>query len=184
MPDDKFPSILPLVMRVAAKSIGNDLESHLPMTESMPVKEKYTDHWGDAVTVYESGFRSTISTSDRLLYGDYGHSFGQGMFVVDKQLKMVFRDDPEYVDLCKKAGTVKKIMDALRDNFKEYSVERGRGDRIVVNDKIIKGFLLYPGCIRKESDEMIQAYIENVTSTIQLDIDRGRIVKGKRGTDE
>ena len=113
--------------------------------EAPEVKKSYQDHMGNHVIEYASGVRSIHSTEDGLLYGDYGHSFHQGFFVVNQQGEMVYAKDAEYPQIVEKCRPYWKVLRELQKAFPGYRIEPSRGERLSVNDKIIKGVLLYPG---------------------------------------
>lgn len=167
----------PIVKNVSAKTIASELESVSPRMDGPAIKETYTDHMGCVVTVYENGGRTTHSYSQTHLFGDYGHAFGQGYFIVNKDGKMVFVGDEEYNDLANLCRPYWQVLKGLQEKFNEYKVQPSRGERIAVNDKIIKGVSFYPGMRMKSVEESI----EGIAEFIQKDIDRGRIVKGKYG---
>ena len=169
----KFPK----VKNVSSKTIGDEIQPITPTLEGPPIKETYTDHMGNTVRVFENGGKSISSYASTHLFGDYGHSFGRGFFVVDENGEMLFRDNERYVEVVEKCRPYWRILKGLQEKFKEYRVEPSRGDRLAVNDKIIKGILFYPG-MRMES---IEKEIESISQFIQEDINKGRIVKGKYG---
>jgi hypothetical protein len=168
----------PIVKKIASKTIGDEIIPVTPSLEGPEIKETYKDHMGNIVTVYENGGRSIHSYESTHLYGDYGHSFGRGFFIINESGQMVFSGSEEYNSLSEKCRPYWKVLKGLKEKFKEYRVEPSRGDRLSVNDKIIKGILLYPGMRMVDS---IESVIESIANFIQSDIDRGRIIKGKYG---
>jgi hypothetical protein len=184
---EEFNLGLPKVKKIEADSLASQLQSVQPIMGGPPIKRKYKDHMGNDVIEYESGRRSMYSYSSTHLYGDWGHSFGRGFFVVDETGNMVFAGDERYNELVEKGQPYWKILKALQEKFPEYRIEPSRGERLAVNDKIIKGFLFHPGMlrIRENSDveKEIQETVDFISSEIQLDIDRGRIVKGEYGAE-
>lgn len=168
----------PIVKKIDSKTIGDEIIPVKPSMEVSPVKEKYQDHMGNHVTVYENGGKSISSYSSTHLFGDYGHSFGRGFFVVDENGQMLFRGDEMYYEVVEKCRPYWSILKGLQEKFKGYRVEPSRGERLAVNDKIIKGILFYPGMRMVGS---IESEIESISNFIQSDIDKGRIVKGKYG---
>ena len=170
----KFPT----VKKIASKTIGDEIIPVTPSLEGPEIKETYKDHMGNTVTVYENGGRSIHSYESTHLYGDYGHSFGRGFFIINESGQMVFSGSEEYNSLFEKCRPYWEVLKGLKEKFKEYRVEPSRGDRLSVNDKIIKGILLYPGMRMVGS---IEYSIESIANFIQSDIDRRRIIKGKYG---
>jgi hypothetical protein len=90
---------------------------------------------------------------------------------------MLFHGDERYNEVAKKCRPYWQVLKGLKESFKEYQVEPSRGDRLAVNDKIIKGILIHPG-MRMVS---VESEIESISNFIQEDINKGRIVKGKYG---
>jgi hypothetical protein len=184
---EEFNLGLPKVKKIEAGSLASQLQSVQPIMEGPPIKRKYKDHMGNDVIEYESGGRRMYSYSPTHLYGDYGHSFHKGFFIVDETGNMVFAGEARYNELIEKCQSYWRILKALQEKFHGYRIEPSRGERLAVNDKIIKGFLFYPGMlrIRENSDveKMIQETVDFISSEIQLDIDRGRIVKGEYGAE-
>jgi hypothetical protein len=168
----------PIVKKIFSKKIADEIVSVTPSMEGPEIKETYKDHMGDTVTIYENGSRSTHSYSSSHLYGDYGHSFGRGFFIVNESGQMVFSGSEEYSSLAKKCRPYWQVLKGLQEKFKGYRVEPSRGERLAVNDKIIKGISFYPGMRMVGS---IESEIESIANFIQSDIDNGRIIKGKYG---
>ena len=177
----------PVVKNVHATTIADQIQGFQPSTESPSIKRKYQDHMGNQVTEFESGGTTTHCYSSTHLYGDYGHAFGMGYYIVNESGEMVFssRDPEQYNALAEKCRPFWKVLKGLQERFPGYRVEMSRGERLAVNDKIIKGFLFYPGMLRlregMDIEAEIQKQIEFIANEIQLDIDRGRIVKGEYG---
>jgi hypothetical protein len=169
----KFPK----VKNTTARSISDDIQGIQP-SEGPSILKTYKDHMGNHVTVFENGRTMTHSYSSTQLYGGYGHSFGQGYFIVDENGEMVFAGDERYDELMEKCRDYWKVMRGLKERFPEYQVEASRGERLSVNDKIIKGILVYPGMRMAAS---VEAVINSIAEFIQNDIDNGRIVKGEYG---
>ena len=167
----------PIAKQIASKTIADEIIPVTPTLEGPPIKETYTDHMGNTVRVFENGGKSISSYASTHLFGDYGHSFGRGFFVVDENGEMLFRGDERYMEVVEKCRPYWRILKGLQEKFKEYRVEPSRGDRLAVNDKIIKGISFYPG-MRMES---VEKEIELISQFIQEDINKGRIVKGKYG---
>ena len=175
--DQLMRDFFPAPKNVSAKTIADELQPVTPRMEVPKIRETYKNHMGEDVTVYENGSRSIHSYDSRHLYGDSGHSFGQGFYIVNESGQMVFAGSEEYDALAEKCRPFWKILKGLQEKFKGYSVETSRGNRIAVNDKIIKGILLYPGM----RITTIEETIESIAEFIQKDIDRGRIIKGQYG---
>jgi hypothetical protein len=177
----------PVVKQVAAATIADQIQGFQPSMESPPIKRQYRDHMGNHVTEHESGSRTVHSYESVRLYGSYGHSFGQGYFIVNESGEMVFASqDPEQYDaLAEKCRPFWRILKGLQERFPGYRVEMSRGERLAVNDKIMKGFLFFPEMLRlregMDVEAEIQKEIDFITNEIQLDINRGRIVKGEYG---
>ena len=167
----------PISKQIGTKTIADELISVTPSLDGPPIKETYKDHMGNDVTVYENGGITTHSYASTHLYGDYGHSFLKGFFVVDENGQMLFHGDERYNEVAKKCRPYWQVLKGLKESFKEYQVEPSRGDRLAVNDKIIKGILIHPG-MRMIS---VESEIESISNFIQEDINKGRIVKGKYG---
>jgi hypothetical protein len=179
----------PVPKNVAATTIADRIIGVQPIMESPVIKRQYQDHMGDTVIEYEGGGISRYSYSSTHLYGDYGHSFGFGYFIVNETGEMVFasQDPEQYNALSEKCQPFWKVLKGLQERFPDYRVEMSRGERLAVNDKIIKGFLFYPGMLHlpkgMDVEIGIQKEMDFIANEIQLDIDRGRIVKGEYGRD-
>jgi hypothetical protein len=179
----------PVVKNIQATTIAGQIQSVQPSTEHRPIKRQYKDHMGDDVIEHESGGVTRYSYSSTHLYGSYGHSFGMGYFIVNESGEMVFasKDPEQYNSLAEKCRPFWKILKGLQEKFLGYRVEMSRGERLAVNDKIMKGFLFYPGMLRLRDgmvvEDEIQKEIEFIANEIQLDIDRGRIIKGQYGAE-
>ena len=179
----------PIVKKTSVTTMAEQINSVQPSTECPPIKRQYTNHMGDSVVEYERGMNSVISYHSDQLYGSYGHSFGMGNFIVNEHGEMVFdsQDSEQYNSLIKKCQPFWKILKGLQEKFSEYRVEMSRGERLAVNDKIMKGFLFYPGMVRvregMDIEVEIQKEIEYIANEIQLDIDKGRIIKGEYGAE-
>ena len=179
----------PFVKNIQATTIADQIQSVQPSTEHRPIKRQYKDHMGDDVIEHESGGVTRYSYSSTHLYGSYGHSFGMGYFIVNESGEMVFasKDPEQYNSLAEKCRPFWKILKGLQEKFLGYRVEMSRGERLAVNDKIMKGFLFYPGMLRLRDgmvvEDEIQKEIEFIANEIQLDIDRGRIIKGQYGAE-
>lgn len=167
----------PKVSNAQTKTIADEIEPVVPRMDSPPILETYKDHMGNNVTVYENGSRTIHSYDSTHLYGESGHSFGRGFYVVNGNGEMVFANEEGYNELVEKCRPYWQVLKGLQEKFKGYRVEPSRGDRLTVNDKIIKGILVYPGMRMKS----VESVIEGIAEFIQSDIDKGRIVKGKYG---
>ena len=55
-----------------------------------------------------------------------------------------------------------EIINRLQTLFKDLKIEIGRGDRLVVNDVIIKGFLVYDIRNRQTYDEDIEVFSNEI----------------------
>jgi hypothetical protein len=67
------------------------------------------------------------------------------------------------------------ILSRLRNNYRNrYEIERGRGDRIMVDGKVIKGILFDP--TRQKTYQGVEAHIEFIISLIDEDIKKGRFI--------
>lgn len=180
---------LPIIKNIQATTIADQIVSVEPSAENRPIKRQYKDHMGDDVIEYESGACTTYSYSSTHLYGSYGHSFGMGYFIINESGEMVFasQDPEQYNSLAEKCRPFWKILKGLQEKFPGYRVEMSRGERLAVNDKIMKGFLFYPGMLRlrewMDVEAEIQKEVEFISNEIQIDIDRGRIVKGQYGAE-
>lgn len=169
----------PVVRNVSGKTIADSLESVTPKAPGK-IKKQYENHWGETVTQYEGNIFSNItSTNSHHMFGDKGHSFGFGFYVVNERGEMVYSGSEEYNELVKKCSSYWEAMEILRRKYRlpEYSVERGRGDRLVVNDKIIKGILIHPGSFRGG----ILIFLDMAFELIDADIASGRIKPGEYG---
>ena len=177
----------PVVKQVAAATIADQIQGFQPSMESPPIKRQYRDHMGNHVTEHESGSKTIHSYESVHLYGSYGHSFGLGYFIVNESGEMVFasQDPEQYNSLAEKCYPFWNILKGLQERFPGYRVDMSRGERLAVNDKIMKGFLFYPGMLRlregMDVEAEIQKGIDFIANEIQLDINRGRIVKGEYG---
>lgn len=136
----------PVVKQVADSTIADQIQRFRASMKSPRIKRQYRDHMGNHVTEHESGSRSVHSYESVHLYGSYGHSFGQGYFIVNESGEMVFasQDPEQYEVLSEKCRPFWRILKGLQERFPGYRVEMSRGERLAVNDKIIKGFLFYP----------------------------------------
>ena len=172
-------TLLPQIKNVQPKLIGDEIQSVTPKNSSI-IEKEYKNHWGDTVIKYEdSMFAIVYSSEPHYLYGDWGHDFLYGFYVIDENEKHIYADQPGYKEIMNKSKDMWDVLDGLIKNFPspDFQVERGRGDRIVVNDKIIKGILLHPGMKIKSVDDTIEA----ITEFINLDIKNNRIIPGKFG---
>lgn len=67
------------------------------------------------------------------------------------------------------------ILTRLRNNYgNRYEIERGRGDRVMVDGKVIKGILFNP--TRQKTYQGVEAHIEFIISLVDEDIKRGRFI--------
>jgi hypothetical protein len=148
--------------------------------DSPKIKESYKDHMGNDVTVYENGSRTAHSYSSTHLYGDYGHAFLHGFFVVDENGEMVFFGDKRYDELVEFCRPYWQVLKGLQERFRGYSVEPSRNNRIAVNDKIIKDIEFFPGM----NIILVENTIDEIGEAIQRDIDRGRISKDQYGIEK
>ena len=167
----------PIVKNVSAKTISSELQAVSSKMDGPAIKESYKDHMGNDVTVYENGSRTIHSYSSTHLHGEYGHSFGQGFYIVNESGERVFMGSEEYEDLAEICRPYWKLLKGLQEAFKGNRVEPSRGSRIAINDKIIEGLEVYPGMGMGSVD----FWIEAISFYIQKDINNGRIVKGKYG---
>jgi hypothetical protein len=172
----------PKVKNISPTFIGNSIASVQPKIGPPPSKT-YKDHMGNDVSEWEDGGRTIHSYTSDLLYGDYGHSFGRGFFVVDESGNMIFFGEKRYDEIVEKCRSYWKILKGIQENFQGYRVEPSRGERLSVNDKIIKEFSFYPGMLTKTTGEYIEEVIKFISEEIQRDIDRGRIIKGEYGAE-
>jgi hypothetical protein len=172
----------PIVKKIHPTTISDSITSVQPKVGPPPTRT-YKDHMGNDVSEWEGGGRSIHSYTSDLLYGDYGHAFGRGYFVVDERGQMLFWGEEGYDDVVEKCRPYWKILKGIQENFPGYRIEPSRGERLSVNDKIIKGISFYPGMLRKTTDEYITEEIKFISGEIQRDIDRGRIVKGEYGAE-
>ena len=176
----KFPAI----RNTNPRTIADSIEPVIPM-EQPPIEKQYENHWGDTVTRYKDRLFGIItSTSSNAMYGDHGHAFGMGWYIVNENLEHIYSGCEEYDRLFKECLTYWQVIRGLQKRFKspEYQVQRGRGDRLVVNDKIIKGPLIYPGSVR--GTLTVESEINALSEFIQKDIDRGRIIAGEFGIEK
>jgi uncharacterized protein Veg len=170
----------PIVKNVQATTIADQIQGVTPRMDAPKIKESYKDHMGNDVTVYENGGRTVHSYSSTHLYGDYGHSFGHGFFVVDQNDEMVFARNERYNELVEICRPYWQVLKGLQDRFKDYRVESSRNNSIAVNDKIIKDIEFFPGMIIN----LVENSIEEIGEAIQRDIDRGRISKDQYGIEK
>jgi len=71
-----------------------------------------------------------------------------------------------------------QIFNELNERYNNrYKIEKGRGDRVMVDGKIIKGILFTPS--RKRYD-LVQKHIEQIIEEINKDIKRGRFLNENR----
>ena len=177
----EFNMQFPIVKNMPVGSIADQIVGVQPKIGPPPIRT-YKDHMGNDVSEWENGSRSIHSYSSTHLYGDYGHAFGMGYFIVNEAGEMVFvsRDPEQYNTLAEKCRPFWQVLKGLQERFPGYRVEKSRGERLAVNDKIIKGILLYPGMRMVGS---IESEIESIANFIQSDIDKGRIKKGEYGTE-
>jgi hypothetical protein len=169
----------PIIQNVNPKSLADSLESVKPKSPGK-IEKQYENHWGETVTKYKGGFFNHItSTGSHPMFGDRGHTFGVGLYIVNERGQMVYSGGEEYNELVKKCSLYWEAMEILRRKYRlpEYSVERGRGDRLIVNDKIIKGILIHPGSFRGG----ILIFLDMAFQLIDTDISSGRIKPGEYG---
>jgi hypothetical protein len=169
----------PIAKNINPRTIADSIESVTPM-EPGKIKRQYENHWGELVTQYEESMFSNItSTESHLMYGDRGHTFGVGFYVINENCETVYQPSREYNELHEKCSMYWKAMGILRNKYRlpDYSVERGRGDRLIVNDKIIEGILIHPGSFRGG----IITFLDMAFELIDADIASGRIKPGEYG---
>jgi hypothetical protein len=169
----------PIVRNVNARTLVDSLESVTPKAPGK-IKEQYENHWGETVTKYEGSiFNNITSTESHLMFGDRGHAFGFGYYVVNERGEVVYSSSEEYAQLVEKCSKYWEAMEILRRKYKlpDYSVERGRGNRLVVNDKIIYGILIHPGSFRGG----LITFLDIAFELIDADITSGRIKPGEFG---
>ena len=174
----------PVIKNINSRTLSDSIEPVAPM-EQPPIEKQYENHHGDIVTKYKgSMFAHISSTQSNHMYGDRGHAFGKGWYIVNEDLQFVYSGSEEYDELFKKCNDFWKVLSGLQKRFKgpDYYVERGRGDRIVVNDKIIKGPLIHPGMLRGRDN--VDEIVDGISEFIQNDIDRGRIIAGEFGIEK
>lgn len=169
----------PIIRNLSSKTIADSLE---PVTPKLPgkIEKQYENHWGETVTKYEGSFFNHISgTQKTLMHGDRGHTFGVGLYIVNENGQTIYEPSEEYNRLQEKCSEYWEAMGILRRKYRlpEYSVERGRGDRIVLNDKIIKGILIHPGSFRGG----LIAFLNMAFELMDSDIASGRIKPGEYG---
>jgi hypothetical protein len=169
----------PIVKNVQAQTIADQIQGVTPRMDVPSIKESYKDHMGNDVTVYEKGGRTIHSYSSTHLYGDYGHSFGHGFFIIDQNGEMVFTNDERYNELVEICRSYWQVLNGLQKRFKGYNVEPSRNNRIAVNDKIIKDIEFFP----EMSITLVENSIEEIGDVIQKDIDSGRIRKDQYGAE-
>jgi hypothetical protein len=169
----------PIARNVNARTIADSLESVTPKAPGK-IKEQYENHWGETVTKYEGSMFSNITSNEsHLMFGDRGHAFGFGYYVVNERGEMVYSSSEEYAELVEKCSKYWEAMEILRRKYKlpDYSVERGRGNRLVVNDKIIYGILIHPGSFGSG----IITFLDTAFDLIDKEIESGRIKPGVYG---
>ncbi len=169
----------PVIQNISPKLLTDSLESVTPKSPGK-IKKQYENHWGETVTQYEGSiFRNITSTESHLMFGDRGHTFGSGYYVVNERGEMVYSSSEEYARIVEKCSKYWEAMEILRRKYRlpDYSVERGRGDRLVVNDKIIKGILIHPGSFRGG----LITFLDFAFDLIDADIATGRIKPGEYG---
>ncbi len=66
-----------------------------------------------------------------------------------------------------------RVISTIKSYFPRYDVKIGRGDRIMVDDKIIKGFLVHPG---RRDYKLTVIHIDAIATAINEDIKRGRFI--------
>lgn len=174
----------PFIKNIKAKTIADDIMPIVPDATPIEYVNTYINHWGETVNVTKSGMSMTVATESHLQYGDWGHEFLNGWYIIGEDNMPVYANDEKYNEIFDKCKPFLKVLDGLQKQFNEYRVERGRGNRIFVNDKMIKGILLYPGMRLKHLNNPFISFreaIEEISKYIQEDIDSGRIVKGRYG---
>jgi len=65
------------------------------------------------------------------------------------------------------------VMHGLKKMYPKYKIEIGRGDRVMVDDKIIKGILFTPSRTNFNNVEM---HIKGILEEIGVDVKRGRFI--------
>ena len=171
----KFPTI----RNTNARTLAEHMEPVFPM-QSRKIKKQYENHWGETVTEYGGSMFSVIrSTASHFMFGDRGHTFGVGLYIVNERGETIYEPSKEYDDLREKCSMYWEAIGILRSKYRlpEYSIERGRGDRLVVNDKIIKGILIHPGSFRAG----LMIFLDCAFGLIDHDIESGRIKPGEFG---
>jgi len=168
----------PIIKNVQPRTLASQIKNAKPAKEPK-IKERYTDHWGNDVKVYESGFSSGTGPGHQLQYGDYGHDMIYGWFVIDKDGKYVYFGDERYAEIHKESQDFWDIMNQLHVIYPspKYQVERGLNNKLFVNDKEIMEVTVYPG----KSILSIQSEVMSISAVIRQDIISGRIQPGKFG---
>ena len=174
-----FKSVsFPTIRNFTPTTISGEIKSAKPRPESK-IKEQYTNHWGDDVRVYENGTAMGISHGSHSQFGDYGHDFLNGWFVIDEIGNPVYFENERYTEITHKSLNFWEVINRLQQIFPSpnYRVERGRERKLFVNDKEIKGVEVYPGKEILSIKDEVQA----ISELIQKDIVSRRIQPKKFG---
>lgn len=171
----KFPTI----KNANARTLAEHIESVVPM-QPRKIKKQYENHWGETVTEYEGSMFSVIkSTASHLMFGDRGHTFGVGLYIVNERGETIYGPSKEYNELHEKCSMYWEAIGILRSKYRlpGYSVERGRDDRLVVNDKIVEGIHIHPGSFGGGIDW----FLFHAMELIDEEIKSGRVQPGEFG---
>ena len=179
----------PQIKRVYAKTIATELVSVQPLSAPSGILDgitnwsnpiaSYKNYWGETVHVYGNGSKSIQNDKKKPIYryGDVGHSFIHGFYIIDENGEPVYAGDPRY-DEIRKNSSYWKVLQELKVHYSEpdFSIEKGRGEKLVINDKAIKGIRIYHGM------ELDKNTIDSFIKIIDEEIRKGRIRAGVFGT--
>lgn len=160
----------PIIRNVQAKTLASQIKGKKPSKKEPKIKERYTDHWGNEVKVYESGFSTGYGPGHKLQYGDYGHDIIYGWFVIDEEGNRIYFGNEGYTEIMEMSLDFWKVINNLQQlfPFPNYRVERGKENNLYVNDKQINGVKIYPGkwmvSVQDETNHLSELIQQEITS--------------------
>lgn len=170
----------PIVRNSNARTIADDIQSVVPETKGPKIVKTYRDYWGDLISVTESGVRYIQSISGHHdMYGDMGHEFLNGWYVVNESGERVF-DGEDYVRIRGEFAHLWAIFGELRKrwSYPEFELMRGREGTLVVNDREVTGVEFTPKSL--EGKKVPEA-VEEISKAIEFDIASNKITPGVFG---
>jgi hypothetical protein len=155
----------PMVKNVSSKLLANEIQGFVPSSTPPPLRESYTNIWGDKVNVTKEGFRHTYGSGESSSQpGDYGHSFLYGWYVVDENWGTVYMDDEErYNEVFNKYLPFNKMRKIINNEFELDPIQRGPNNTFAWSDReIIPGTSFEYPTTEEEIEEIAESIIESI----------------------